>query len=227
MPRTMFEVHGEANGKKGALIFEVEGSAEEVEETLQATNYAVTQKAGEAGKTPEEFANAVLAGVALAANRKDNPDSRRLMELAALYVVMKSPKRLRGRTIRNCSVWMRGKNSDVHIWYTDEASHEYIANGDDAGAPSTSRTATVVAKLTGVFPNVRGLEPIPGVEAPVEIKEFPNEEAAKAWLLRDGLHEFKWPIYSVEISDRRWKAIMESLPFEQRCPKDQKRNLVV
>jgi hypothetical protein len=45
MPRTMFEVHGEANGKKGSLTFEVEGNAEEVEEVFQAADYAVTQKA--------------------------------------------------------------------------------------------------------------------------------------------------------------------------------------
>lgn len=116
MPRTMFEVHGEANGKRGSLIFEVEGNAEEVEEVFQAADYAVTQKAARAGKTPEEFANDVLAGVALAANRKDDPDLRRLMELAALYVVMKSPKRLSARTIRNCSVVdARQKVRSLHL----------------------------------------------------------------------------------------------------------------
>jgi len=244
MPRTMFEVHGEANGKRGALTFEVEGNAEEVEEAFQAADYAVTQKATRAGKTPEEFANDVLADVALAANRKDDPDLRRLLELSALYVVMKSPKRLSSRTIRNCSVWMRGKKSEVYISYTDEGPRGHIANADDLstgqdftnigvfgrergrhGAPLTAGTAMVVAKLTGVFPKgVSGFEPVPGVEAPVETKEFPNEEAAKAWLLGDGLHDFKWPIYSVEIltaeGKQLWRAYHSSnftRPSGNRC----------
>lgn len=73
----------------------------------------------------------------------------------------------------------------------------------------------VVAKLTGVFPKgVSGFEPVPGVEAPVETKEIPNEESAKAWLLGDGLHDFKWPIYGVEIltaeGKQLWRAYHSS-----------------
>lgn len=71
------------------------------------------------------------------------------------------------------------------------------------------------AKLTGVFPKgVKGFEPIPGVREPVESREFESEAAAKAWLLGDGLHNFRWPIYSVEILDAAgqqvWRAYHSS-----------------
>jgi hypothetical protein len=57
-----------------------------------------------------------------------------------------------------------------------------------------------VAKLTGVWPQgVKGYEPEPGVREPIETKQFATEADAKTWLLGDGLHRFRWPIYSVEI----------------------------
>lgn len=72
-----------------------------------------------------------------------------------------------------------------------------------------------IARLTGVFPKgVKGFEPIPGVQEPVETKEFPSEASAKAWLLGDGLHNFRWPIYSVEIfspeGQQVWRAYHSS-----------------
>jgi len=72
-----------------------------------------------------------------------------------------------------------------------------------------------IAKLTGVFPKgVKGFDPIPGIEAPTETREFPSEEAAKAWLLGDGLHYFRWPIYSVDIlgpdGQQVWRAYHSS-----------------
>lgn len=79
----------------------------------------------------------------------------------------------------------------------------------------TAREARFTAKLTGVFPKgVKGFDPIPGVKEPTETREFPNQEAARAWLLGDGLHEFSWPIYSVEIispeGQQVWRAYHSS-----------------
>lgn len=72
-----------------------------------------------------------------------------------------------------------------------------------------------IAKLTGVFPKgVKGFDPIPGLKEPTETKEFTSQEAARAWLLGDGLHEFRWPIHSVEILSRDgqqvWRAYHSS-----------------
>jgi hypothetical protein len=78
----------------------------------------------------------------------------------------------------------------------------YFQNRDRLVSRSiiADRGAMFIAKLTGVFPQgVKGFEPIAGIEKPTETKEFTSEEAAKAWLLGDGLHDFQWPVFSVEI----------------------------
>jgi hypothetical protein len=72
-----------------------------------------------------------------------------------------------------------------------------------------------IAKLTGEWPeDVKGYERIPGMNEPTETKEFMSEADAKAWLLGDGLHSFRWPVYSVEIfnagGEQIWRAYHSS-----------------
>jgi hypothetical protein len=120
MRRTMVEAHAEDAGKRGALIFEVEGNKEEFDEGLRAADHVTKLMAGRAGETPKEFAVGVLRRLPWAANQKDDPDERRLMEMAVLYVVKNSPTRVPDRTIRNCSLKMSNDEINVHIWYVDD-----------------------------------------------------------------------------------------------------------
>jgi hypothetical protein len=96
------------------------------------------------GKTPKEFANGVLHRVPWAANnRRDDPNERRLMELASLYVIMHSPTRRSDRTIRNCSL-----PSEVARKVPQARSHSFfIKDGNNAivlVSPNDRRVADVI-----------------------------------------------------------------------------------
>jgi hypothetical protein len=115
----MIELHAEGNGKKGGLVFEVEGNQEELVEVMRQADQVVKAWAKAAHTPPNEFAINVLRDLPTAANRKDEPKVRHLMELASLSVVMNSPNREAGRAIRNCSLWVRNDKVDVYIFYLD------------------------------------------------------------------------------------------------------------
>lgn len=119
MNSTFIEVHGEQDGKRGALTFEVLGNKEEFEEIMRAGDWAIKQLASLDGRTPNDFAMRVLRQLPQAANREDDPDKRRLMCLASLCIVLNWPTRLPNRAIRNCSLKLRNDGVDVHIIYLD------------------------------------------------------------------------------------------------------------
>ena len=85
MRRTMIEVHGEDAGKKGALVFELEGGKEDFDEAMQAADQVIRAMADTAGKTAKEFTTETLRQLPLVSTRKDDPDLRRLMQLATLH----------------------------------------------------------------------------------------------------------------------------------------------
>ena len=118
-PNPFFEVHVEIDGKKGGLVFELEGNKEEVDEVLQTADYAVKRMAENASETPQEFAKTVLRTLPSVASRKDDADPQRLMRFAALYMIKTSPKWRPDRMIRNCSLWLHDDQVDVYITYID------------------------------------------------------------------------------------------------------------
>jgi hypothetical protein len=116
----LIEVHSTGAGRRGALVFEVEGDKEEFDETLRAADQIVRLMARAAGKTPSELAINVLAELPVAANQNDDPELRRSMELAALYLVMHAPNRVHDRRIRNCSLSVSHDDVKVYVHYLAE-----------------------------------------------------------------------------------------------------------
>jgi hypothetical protein len=117
--RTSVEVHANVDGVRGALVFEIEGGKEGIDDVMQAANYFITRAAKSAGVTPLHFVSRALRELPQAANQKrDDPNRQQVMQLSAMYLVGLSPQFTQDRTIRNCSVVIHENEAPkVHIAY--------------------------------------------------------------------------------------------------------------